>query len=189
MVTAFVITLHHAQRVFASTDNRLKAGLNCMRSENEVTNAINKYSDTVKRICFVHLKNHADTEDIFQNVFLKYALSPIQFESYEHEKAWIIRVTINACKDLLKSFFRKNTVPLEKNMELKTEILPEHRDIIEAVLKLPEKYRNVIYLHYYEGYTAPQISEILNKNTNTIYTLISRAKEMLKKEIGGDYIG
>ena len=74
-------------------------------------------------------------------------------------------------------------------MELKTEILPEHRDIIEAVLKLPEKYRNVIYLHYYEGYTAPQISEILNKNTNTIYTLISRAKERLKKEIGGDYIG
>lgn len=75
-----------------------------MRSEQEANRAIERYADTVRRICMIHLKNHADTEDIFQNVFLKYVLSTAVFESEEHEKAWFIRVTINACRDLLKSF-------------------------------------------------------------------------------------
>lgn len=75
-----------------------------MRSEQEVNRAIEQYSDTVRRLCLIHLKNDADTEDIFQTVFLKYVLSSVSFESKEHEKAWFIRVTINACKDLLKSF-------------------------------------------------------------------------------------
>ena len=88
-----------------------------MRSEEEVTRAIQRYSDTVKRICLVHLKNSADTEDIFQNVFLKYALSSAVFENPEHEKAWFIRVTMNACKDLLKSFFRNHMVPLDQVVE------------------------------------------------------------------------
>ena len=77
-----------------------------MRCEEEVNRAIEKYADTVRRICIVHLKNNADTEDIFQTVFLKYVLSSVSFESEEHEKAWFICVTVNACKDLLKSFFR-----------------------------------------------------------------------------------
>ena len=64
-----------------------------MRSEEEINTAIEQYADTVKRICIVHLKNHADTEDIFQTVFLKYALSSAVFENTEHEKAWVIRVT------------------------------------------------------------------------------------------------
>ena len=85
-----------------------------MRNEQEVNRAIEQYADTVRRLCMVHLKNHADTEDIFQTVFLKYALSLVAFESQEHEKAWLIRVTINACKDLLKSFFRSRTVSLDK---------------------------------------------------------------------------
>ena len=76
-----------------------------MRSEREAIKAIERYSDTVRRLCMIHLKNCADTEDIFQTVFLKYVLSSVTFESEEHEKAWFIRVTINACKDLLKSFF------------------------------------------------------------------------------------
>ena len=76
-----------------------------MRSEQEVNRAIEQYSDMVRRLCLIHLKNDADTEDIFQTVFLKYALSSAAFESDEHEKAWLIRVTINACKDLLKSLF------------------------------------------------------------------------------------
>ena len=75
-----------------------------MRNEEEVNQAIERYADTVRRICMVHLKNLSDTEDIFQTVFLKYVLRSVPFESAEHEKAWIIRVTINACKDLLKSF-------------------------------------------------------------------------------------
>ena len=95
-----------------------------MRSEQEVNRAIEQYADAVRRLCMIHLKNYADTEDIFQTVFLKYVLSSVSFESEEHEKAWFIRVTINACKDLLKSFFRSRTVPLE-------ELLPAPDDLMQ----------------------------------------------------------
>ena len=157
-----------------------------MRSEEEVNRVIEEYADTVKRVCFLYLKNYADTEDIFQRVFLKYALSSAVFKNSEHEKAWFIRVSINECKDLLKSFFRKNTVPLEEALQQIHTDNNENLEVMEAVLKLPEKYRNVIYLHYYEGYSAPQIGEILSKNVNTVYTLLTRARELLKKELGGD---
>ncbi len=156
-----------------------------MRSESEVNRAIDMYSDTVKRICMVHLKNYADTEDIFQNVFLKYVLASDAFENAEHEKAWIIKVTVNACKDLLKSFFRARTISIQEFMELPEKINDEHKEVLEAVLSLPEKYKDVIYLHYYEGYSAVDISKILGKNVNTIYTLMARARKMLYIELGG----
>ena len=84
-----------------------------MRSEEDASRAIAQYADMVRRICLVHLKNESDTEDIFQTVFLKYVLHAAPFESQEHEKAWLIRVTINACRDLLRSAFRKKTVSLD----------------------------------------------------------------------------
>ena len=158
-----------------------------MRSEQETIRATEQYSDTVRRICMVHLKNDADTEDIFQTVFLKYVLSSISFENSEHEKAWFIRVTINACKDLLKSFFRSHTVSLNDVIEPSTELSLDYRDVWEAIFSLPQKYRDVVYLHYFEDYTAPQISHILNKNVNTIYTLLTRSKQMLREKLGGDY--
>ena len=73
-----------------------------MRSEQEVVNAIEIYSDMVLRLCMVYLKNESDTEDVFQTVFLKYALHTQPFENAEHEKAWLIKVTVNACKNLIK---------------------------------------------------------------------------------------
>lgn len=157
-----------------------------MRSEQEANRAIERYADTVRRICMIHLKNHADTEDIFQNVFLKYVLSTAVFESEEHEKAWFIRVTINACRDLLKSFFRSRTVSLDTLLNQPADLTETDRTVLDAVLALPGKYRDVVYLHYYEGYTAPQIGEILHKNVNTIYTLLNRAKQALKETLGGD---
>lgn len=157
-----------------------------MRSEWEVNRAIERYSDTVQRLCIVYLKNHADTEDVFQTVFFKYYLSSVVFESDEHEKAWIIRITVNACKDRLKSFFRSKTVSLDEISELTSEIPQENSDVLEAVLSLPAKYRDVVYLHYYENYTAPQISKILQKNVNTVYTLMTRSKELLREKLGGD---
>lgn len=96
-----------------------------MRSEQEVNRAVEQYSNMVRRLCMIHLKNYADTEDIFQTVFLKYALSSVQFENKEHEKAWFFRVTINACKDLLKSFFRSRTISLDEIMEQSAEISPD----------------------------------------------------------------
>ncbi len=160
-----------------------------MRDEQEVNRAIEQYSDTVRRLCMVHLKNHADTEDIFQTVFLKYVLSSVSFENEEHEKAWFIRVTINACRDLLKNFFRSHTVSLEEAMEQPAPLQPDHREVLEAVLSLPAKYREVVYLHFYEGYTAPQISRILGKNANKVYTLLTRSKQMLREKLGGDGYG
>ncbi len=157
-----------------------------MRSEQEVNKAIERYADTVRRLCMIYLKNYADTEDIFQTVFLKYVLSSVSFESEEHEKAWFIRVTINACKDLLKSFFRSHTVSLDEVMDQPAGISQDYREVLEAVLSLPQKYRDVVYLHYYEEYTAPQISNILGKNVNTIYTLLTRSKQMLREKLGGD---
>lgn len=159
-----------------------------MHSEPEVNRAIERYSDTVRRLCVVYLKNHTDTEDVFQNVFFKYYLSSKVFESDEHEKAWFIRVTINACKDHLKSFFRTHTVSLDEITELADAayISAENSEVLEAVLSLPQKYRDVVYLHFYEDYTAPQISRILHKNVNTIYTLLTRSKELLRKKLGGE---
>lgn len=158
-----------------------------MRSEQEAARAIERYSDTVRRLCAVHLKNEADTEDIFQTVFLKYVLSSVSFESEAHEKAWFIRVTINACKDLLKGFFRRHTVSLDELTERPAEPPPDYRDVWEAVFSLPQKYRDVVYLHYFEEYTAPQISRILGKNVNTVYTLLTRSKQMLRETLGGGY--
>lgn len=157
-----------------------------MRSEQEVNRAVEQYADMVRRLCMIHLKNHADTEDIFQTVFLKYALSSVLFESAEHEKAWILRVTVNACKDLLKNFFRSRTVSLDDIMEQPAVMPLDHREVLEAVLSLPVKYKDAVYLHYYEGYTAPEISRILGKNVNTVYTILNRSKQLLREKLGGE---
>ena len=157
-----------------------------MRQEQEVNRAIERYADTVRRLCMIHLKNRADTEDIFQTVFLKYVLSSVSFESEEHEKAWIIRVTINACRDLLKSFYRRRTVSLDAVIEQPALLPPDNRAVLEAVLSLPPQYKDVVYLHFYEDYTAPQISKILGKNVNTVYTIITRSKQMLREKLRGE---
>lgn len=160
-----------------------------MRSEEEINRAIEQYADMIKRICVIHLKNDVDTEDVFQTVFMKYMLHTESFENQEHEKAWLIRVTLNACKDLLKSFFRRQTVPLEEILDQAACGNQDNREVLEAVLALPQKYRDAVYLHYYEGYTASQIGHILGRNSNTIYTWLVRAKELLKDSLGGEWDG
>lgn len=157
-----------------------------MRSEEEANRAIDLYADTVRRIGMVYLKSHADMEDIFQTVFLKYILHDEAFLSETHEKAWLIRVTINACKDFRKSFFRSHTVSIEEAIQQSVPMEPEAKEVLSAVLALPKKYKDVVYLHYYEGYTAVEIGEILGKNVNTIYTLLARAKKQLKDILGGE---
>ncbi len=157
-----------------------------MRSEKEAVRAIEAYSDTVRRICMLHLKSYSDTEDIFQTVFLKYLTYRGDFQSDEHEKAWFIRVTVNACKDYLKSFFRSRTISLEELKDVSSEVTESRGEVLSAVLSLPQKYKDVVYLHYYEGYTAVEIGRILKKNENTVYTLLSRAKKILKEKLAGD---
>ena len=158
-----------------------------MKSTEDVNRVMEAYADMVRRICFVHLKNRHDTEDVFQNVYMKYLLYEGAFESIEHEKAWFVRVTINACTDWLRALSRRKWVPLDVLAEESTELDHSSKEVLEAVLKLPEKYCDVIYLFYYEGYTAVEIARILGKKENTIYTWLSRAKDILREKLGGDW--
>lgn len=157
-----------------------------MRTEHEATRAVEQYADMIRRICFMHLKNQTDTEDISQNVLLKYLLYSGAFKSAEHEKAWFIRVTVNACKDYLKSLWRHPATPLELISEEALAISDEQGEILHTVLSLPAKYKDVIYLFYYEGYSALEIAKILGKNENTVYSLMSRGRALLKEKLGGD---
>lgn len=156
-----------------------------MRSEEACEQAVDRYADLVRRICLVRLKNAADTEDVFQTVFLKYLLHDAPFADDEHEKAWMIRVTLNACKDHLRFLSRHRTTPLEVLAEC-ADLTDEHREVLEAVLSLPEKYRDVMYLHYYDGYTAQEIGSILKKRENTVYSLLARGRKLLRPLLGGD---
>lgn len=159
-----------------------------MKSAEEINSAMEAYADMVRRICFVHLKNRDDTEDVFQNVFLKYMLYEGSFESSEHEKAWFVRVTINACRDVLRYFSRRNWVPLDVIAEEGKALDDTTEGILEVVLSLPEKYRTVIYLYYYEGYSATEIAGILRRKENTIYTWLARAKALLREKLGGEWV-
>ena len=140
-----------------------------------------EYADTVWRLCLLHVKNRADAEDVFQTVFLKYILSSVMFESEEHEKAWFIRVTSNACKDLLKSFFRSHTVPLDELTDLPAGMPEDRRQVLDAVLSLPAKYRAVIHLHYFEGLSVSEMAQTLQLPEGTIKSQLSRGRALLRE--------
>lgn len=158
-----------------------------MKSTREAERAVEQYADLVRRICFVRLNCREDSEDVFQTVFLKYLLYPGEFESAEHEKAWFIRVAINACSDWRRRLLRRQSVPLDVLREEAAVMPQEEQELLEFVLALPEKYRDVIYLHYYENYSAGEIAAILGRPENTIYTWLSRARALLRERLGGDW--
>jgi RNA polymerase sigma-70 factor (ECF subfamily) len=105
-----------------------------MRDEREAKLAIDKYADIVRKICFVHLKNYRDTEDVFQEVFMKLILRDHDFKSEDHEKAWLIRVTVNACKDVLKSFSRKKTSSIEEIIDEPSYSEVDKREVLDALI-------------------------------------------------------
>ena len=160
-----------------------------MYSQEEIAGIYLRQYKMVFQICLVMMKNTPDAEDAAQTVFRKVMEQDTPFRDPEHEKAWLLRVAINGCKDYLKSFFRRNMVPLQAIAELAADIPEDHQEVLEAVLSLPKQYKDVIYLHYYEGYKASEIGAILGKKENTVYSLLSRGRGILKKELGGDGIG
>lgn len=153
-------------------------------SNRDITKALESYSNMVRRICYLYLKNNSDADDVFQEVFLALFRAPVQFESSEHEKAWIIRVTINKCKDYLKNFWYRNTDPLEHAKEQVFETEKEN-ELMHVISSLPKKYKDVIYLFYYEDYTVPEISAMLKEKESTIYSQLHRARKLLKEKLGG----
>lgn len=156
-----------------------------LTSCDRTSKALEKYSSMVYRICFMYLKNKEEAEDAFQDIFLRYYQVDKVFESEEYEKAWLCRVAFNRCKDILKSF-RFKVVSLESVQEPSYES-KEVGSVLDAVLKLPTKYKDAIYLHYYEGYNATQIAKVLQCSENTVYSHLSRGRQMLKERLGDDF--
>ena len=140
---------------------------------------VDLYADTILRISYSYLKQTCDAEDICQTVFLKYLTNDCTFDSIDHEKAWIIRTTINACKDHLKSHWRKTTVPIEAAQHVPAPA-SEPGSILASVNLLPPKYRAVIYLHYYEGYTLREIARLLGVTVPTVKMRLKRGRDALR---------
>ncbi len=143
---------------------------------------IEKYSNMVYRLALTRTNTRENSEDVYQEVFLRLARKMPEFENEEHEKAWLIRVTINCSKNLLNSSFLKNTTEMKEDIIFETK---ERHDIYYAVQELPVKYRTIIYLFYYEDYKISEISKILKINENTIKSRLSRAREKLKEKVEG----
>lgn len=152
-------------------------------ADKEITRLYNQYVNMVYQICFLYLKNKADTEDAVQTTFIQLLSEKKAFQSEEHVKAWLIRTASNYCKNQLKHWWRRN-----KDIELITEMgnIDKVDHTLEALLQLPEKYKTVIYMYYYMGYRAEEIAQILNQKHTTIRTLLSRGRERLKQMIGGE---
>ena len=154
--------------------------------EEYITKTIEKHSDMVYRLALARCASIENAEDIFQEVFLKFSEKLPKFNSEEHEKAWLIRVTINLTKNLNKSSWVRNTVELDENFVGETETKDEN-EVFDKVMNLPQEYRTVIYLFYYEGYKVKEISEMMNKTEGTIKTWLYRAREQLKNELEGGF--
>ena len=142
------------------------------------------YADAILRLSYTYLKNTHDAQDVCQSVFVKLLTEPRTFASPEHEKAYVLRMAANACKDTLKSPWRKRTCGLDTVLEVPA---PEAADgsVLAAVNQLPPHYRAVIYLYYYEGYQASEIGGILGIPTATVHTRLARGRTKLKALLGG----
>ena len=139
---------------------------------------IKEYADMIYRIALNNLKNTADAEDIFQEVCLALLTKNAPLFDDVHIKNWLIRVTINKCKNFSKSLWQSKTESLDlsrENPEATSNPIPE------LVYSLPKKYRNIVYLYYYEEYTVPEIAEILGENKNTVNSRLQRARKKLKE--------
>ena len=160
-------------------------------TRNEVfTLAVQRYSDTVYRTAVHNCRCTADAEDVVQDVFEKLLHYNGIFESEEHLKAWLPRVAINRCRDLTRAAHQKDT-ELDENLPA-PDVLEEDGSVLDAIRTLPENYRNAIYLHYYEGYTAAEIGRMMAVPTNTVLSWLRRARAqlhtMLKEEIEDEVV-
>lgn len=168
-----------------------------MISEEEYVRYVQKYTDMVLRIAVNYCKDYSDAEDMTQEIFLKLYETGADFADEEHVKRWLIRVTVNHCKNYLASAWRRRMQPMEFQTiesvlektgkgtggELYEDACAEA--LFEAVTSLPEKYRSVVHLYYYEDYQVKDIAKILQKKETTIQTRLMRARKMLKKQLKG----
>ncbi len=147
-----------------------------------------KYEKTVYKLAYSYMRNRQDTDDIYQEVFLRFFRKKPEFESEEHEKAWFIRTTINCCKSYFLSGWVKRTMALEEQTMGREDSyeMEERSDLFYAVMELPVKYRTVIHLFYYERYTVREIAELLEEKVTTITTRLSRGREQLREVLDAE---
>lgn len=156
--------------------------MNCSDKREYIEKTVEKYSASMLKTAFSLLKSTTDAEDAVQEAFIKFITKAPEFENDEHCKAWLLRVTVNISKNMLKAARRKN-LPLTEEIpysEKSDEVLP-------YVLSLDEKYRAVIHLYYYENYNIKEISEILSLPCATVGTRLSRARKKLEKSLKEDF--
>lgn len=151
-----------------------------MFTDEQFTFLADKYMDTIFRVAFSYMKSREDADDITQNVLIKLYQTDAAFESESHLKHWLIRVTINECKSAFRSLWRK-TENIDDYADTLAMPSREHSDLFQAVMGLPMKYRVVIYLFYYEGYSTAEIARMLDIAEPTVRTHLFRGRQRLKK--------
>ena len=156
-----------------------------LRTDKEIADIYTRHGNMVYRVCFSYMKNPADTEDAVQDTFIKLIRSGPAFESEEHEKAWLLRTAANTCKNALKLKWREHD-NIDDHSELSGEGLPEPDDTLAAVMGLPDKYKIVVYMYYYEGYSSVEIADILEKPKSTIRNYLHEARMLLRERLGDD---
>lgn len=151
--------------------------------ENRYEEIVRTYGDMVYRVACSYTKSHYDAEDAMQNVFCKLLTKNMAFKDEEHVKKWLIRVTINECKNMLVTFWRKKVVSWDENPVEQIFSTQEKSELYEAVMQLPAKYRVVIHLFYYEGYSTREIGELMHLKEAAVRTRLVRGRKILKKEL------
>lgn len=144
-----------------------------------------KHSDLIYRICILYLKNKADAQDALQSTFVKYLEKKPKFTDEDHARAWLIVTAKNICRNNLSYWYYRLKTPLDFIEDTIGSPAPKN-ETLEAVMALPEKNREVIYLYYYEGYTTEEIAHLLARNHSTVRTQLVRGRELLKSTLGGD---
>ncbi len=150
---------------------------------NDTSLAVQTYAHSVQSLAFVFMKNKYDAEDIAQEVFIAYMKKAPHFSSAQSERSWLMTVTANKSKSLLRAAYRQDTALTEDLAELQEE----QSKLLEAVLELDEKYRVAIHLHYYEGYSIAEIAKMMHVRYGTVGSWLSRGRELLKKKLEEDY--
>ena len=155
-------------------------------TDQQFTLLAQRYMDTIFRLAFHYTKSQAEADDITQEVLLKLYRANKAFENEEHIKYWLLRVTINRCKSFFRSAWQRKTTGLEDDFP-DTPFTPDETAVVEAVNRLPKKYRQVIYLYYIEGYATGEIAAILEMPQNTVLSQLARARKLLKTALKGEF--
>ena len=146
---------------------------------------VEEYSDMLLRVALHHISNKSDAEDAVQAVFLKLLRLNPEFADSQHEKAWLIRVTINQCRDMMRSAWNRKTTGLEDTHPAKEK--EDDLTVLNAVKALPDNYRDIVFLYYYEGYTTVEIAKMLDMRQNTVESRLHRARGRLRGLLEGGW--